>query len=122
MKIVEVAGKKFKLPRLSALVGRELMTKGEGLRGILELPLDAQLKFYGRIEVHLLAETWAKLTTVALLENQLPTAEDRQVLLMAFLQYNRVSAEALEQANGPTLLDHLWTTADEILDEVFGEL
>lgn len=119
MKIFELNGKKFLLPKLTATVGRELMTKGQGLRNVLNWPTEQQMKFFSKIEVHLLGDNWVYMTTAALLDNHV-TPDGKEQLLKAFLLHNVVNDALLNQFNQPTVADALWSTANEILDEVFN--
>lgn len=119
MKIIDGGGKKFKLPKLQPVEGRELFTKGIGITGLFDQPIEYQLKFFGRIQVHILDDIWAPLSTEAMLDNHIPKTA-QSALLLKFLEYNCPQAEEL--VNSPSLPDALWESIIDFFEEAVANV
>jgi hypothetical protein len=119
MKIIDGGGKKFKLPKLPPIVGRELFTKGLGITGLLDQPIEYRLKFFGYVQVHILDEIWVPLSTEAMLDNHVPKAA-QQALLIKFLEYN--CPQARELINSPSLADALWEGVIDFFEEAVANV
>jgi hypothetical protein len=119
MKIIDGGGKKFKLPRLLPVAGRELFTKGLGVTGLFDQPMEYQLKFFGHVQVHILDEIWVPLSTEAMLDNHVPKAA-QPALLLKFLEYN--CPQAKELINSPSLADALWEGVINFFEEAVANV
>lgn len=120
MKIIDGGGKKFKLPKLSPVIGRELFTKGFGITGLFDQPMEYQLKFFSNIQVHILDDIWVPLSTEAMLNNHVAPKAAQQLLLLKFLEYN--CPQAMELVNSPSLADALWEGVIDFFEEAVANV
>lgn len=114
--LVTLEGKKYRLSTFPVLAGRELMTKGQGCKGILDKGIEAWAPILAYVQVNIVDDRWLPLSTRAMIDNHVKEKYLADLVLLQ-LQHNCKDIAAL--INGPSIGDIVAAELADIISQVF---